>query len=528
MIYVLSQIIENSATQYPDKDAFRFHDQSLTYAELKARMNQLAQALQAKGVRRGDRVGIFLHKSLESAIAIYGIMHAGAAYVPLDPKMPPSRLEFILRDCEIRHLISEPSKVKTLQKVAGNTPLEWVIGVENIEAPLQAVSWDMVYQLPETSPEVNLIEQDMAYLMYTSGSTGEPKGMVHTHKSGLSYAKLAADVYELTDEDRLSNFPPLHFDQSTFDYFSGPLVGATTVIIPEEYTLIPASLSELMERERLSVWYSVPFALIQLLLRGALESRDLSSLRWILYGGEPFPPKHMQALMDLWPNAQFSNVYGPAEVNQCTIYNIPKPLALDQPIPIGTIWPNTEGLIVDEDDEGVAVGEVGELLIRTPTMMQGYWRRPDLNERAFYYRAQPSGQQDVFYRTGDLVQVRPDGLMDFLGRKDRQVKTRGYRVELDEVEAALLSHDLVEEAAVFPVTNDEGTKNIHAAVICRNGEVLKKSQLIKHLSGQLARYAIPTQIDMKQDFPRTSSGKIDRRALQAEATGTLERVPEVA
>jgi amino acid adenylation domain-containing protein len=308
------------------------------------------------------------------------------------------------------------------------------------------------------------MEQDLAYIIYTSGSTGEPKGIMHTHASGLSYARMAADLYELTNDDVLSNFPPLHFDQSTFDYFSGPLVGATTVIIPEEHRLLPASLSQLMQDERMTVWYSVPFALIQLLLRGALEERDLSSLRWIIFGGEPFPVKYLRALQGLLPDAIFSNNYGPAETNQVMFYHVP-PLDsdFDQQIPIGTLCPNMDCMVVDDNGEQVHLGDVGELLMRTPTMMDGYWDGADLNERAFFTQERTGGLRERYYRTGDLVQLRADGMYDFLGRKDRQIKTRGYRVELDEIESVLLLHPDVQEAGVFAIPNDEAGQLVHAA-----------------------------------------------------------------
>ena len=273
----------------------------------------------------------------------------------------------------------------------------------------------------------------------------------------------------------------------------------------------------------------MPYALVQLLLHGVLEDRDLSSLRWVKFGGEPFPPKHLRALQKLMPNARFSNVYGPAEVNQCTIYNVP-PLAEDddEPLPIGTIWPNAEGLIVDADDEPVATGEAGELLVRTPTMMQGYWNRPDLNADAFFYRSAPGGMTDRFYRTGDLVQRRSDGDLDFLGRMDRQVKTRGYRVELDEVEAALLTHDAVAETAVFPVPDASGTLRIEAAVISREGTGLTENDLRRHLASRLPAYAIPTTFALVETFPRTSNGKIDRLALQEASTASADAAENTA
>jgi acyl-coenzyme A synthetase/AMP-(fatty) acid ligase len=310
---------------------------------------------------------------------------------------------------------------------------------------------------------------------------------------------------------------------STFGFFTGPLAGATTVIIPQEYTKLPASLSKLVETERLTIWYSVPFALIQLLLRGVLQARDLSSLRWVLYAGEPFPPKHLRALMAQWPHARFSNVYGPSESNQCTFYHVPPiPEDSDEPIPIGEMCDNAEGLVVDEDDQPVPPGQVGELLVRAPTVMRGYWGRPELNQKVFYRQSVFSDYKVVFLRTGDLVRLRQDGKnYDFLGRKDRQVKTRGYRVELDEIEAALLAHDGVEEAAVYAMPDSEGSQRIQAAVIPRPKTDHSLADLKKHVSGLLPWYAVPGKIDVIRSMPRTSTGKIDRRRLREQAIAEL-------
>lgn len=529
MIYLLPHVIDGAAQRHPDKAAFRCRGAQLTYAELVIRANQLAHTLMEAGVRRGDRVGIYLHKSLESAVAIYGIVKAGAAYVPLDPLAPPARIGYVLRDCGIRHLVTQDAKRRDLQTFAAQCPeLRCLIGMSEAgDLAVPTLSWDAVQGAPEHAPRVTAMEHDLAYIMYTSGSTGTPKGMMHTHYSGLSYARMSAALYGVTPEDRLSNHSPLHFDMSTFDYFSGPLAGATTVIIPEEYSKLPASLSKLIQDERLTIWYSVPFALIQLLLRGVLESRDLSSLRWILYGGEPFPPKHLRALMQALPNACFGNVYGPAEVNQCTYYHVPPSYAhadTDETTPIGVDCANVESLVVDDADQPVAPGEIGELLIRAPTMMRGYWGRPDLTERSFYRRrpfgdASETNYVDTFYRTGDLVQELPDGNYNFLGRKDRQVKVRGYRVELDEIEAALSAHDAVEEAGVYTVPDGEGSHRIQAAITVAAGRSADESALIQHVAGRLPAYAVPARIDIVADFPRTTSGKINRRALQAAAMG---------
>lgn len=520
MIYLLSHILDQSAARFADKEAMRCNGQALTYAGWQARANALARVLADQGVRRRDRVGIYLNKSLETAVAIYGIWKAGAAYVPLDPQAPLPRLQFVLNDCDVRHIVTSESKAAAVRELARVSPLQSAIGMSPAEGDaLRCVPWAAVLQaegLP--APRVLLTEQDLAYVMYTSGSTGTPKGLMHTHHSGLSYAQLSAELYGVCEHDRLSNHSPLHFDMSTFDFFSGPLRGATTVIIPEAYTKLPASMSKLIQDERLTIWYSVTTALVQMVLRGVLHQRDLSALRWILYGGEPFPPAHLKALMQLAPSAQVSNVYGPAEVNQCTYYHVPAlPENFDESVPIGHVWNNSEGLLLDSDDQLVADGEIGELVVRTPTMMRGYWGRPDLNAKAFYHRPVADGDDDVFYRTGDLMRRDAAGLLRFCGRKDRQIKTRGYRVELDEVENALSLQPAVAECAVYAVPDDEGSNIIEAAVILRQGASESEAGMKQALGERVPSYAVPATIRVVDDFPRTGTGKIDRRALREQA-----------
>lgn len=533
MLYLLSQAIDQSAQRVPEAEAFRFEEQSITYADLVRKANGLARVLQQHGVQKGDRVGLYLSKSLESAIALYGIWKAGAAYVPLDPLAPISRLAFIVQNCEIRCLITQPNKRSRLRELLQvSTGLNCIIGIAEAELEIESdrpdlIPWELVWQeADDRAPDVRVMEQDLAYVMYTSGSTGDPKGIMHTHKSGLSYAQMAVQTYGLHEGDRLGNHSPLHFDMSTLDYFAGPLAGATTVIISEAHTKMPASLSQLIEAEALTIWYSVPFALIQLLLRGVLEQRNFRSLRWILFGGEPFPVKYLSELMHRLPEARFGNVYGPAEVNQCTYYHLP-PLAPgdvlpEDGVPIGAIWPNAEAFVADDRYQPVSQGEIGELLVRSPTMMQGYWRQAELSDRAFVRKTVPGDVEATYFCTGDLVKQRSDGLYQFVGRKDRQVKARGYRVELDEVEAVLVAHEEVEEAAVFAVPLAVGSRQIEAAIILTANSKLTAIELNRYAAARLPNYAVPVQLAIAETFPRTTSGKIDRRALQAQAQARIQ------
>lgn len=516
MIHNLVHAVERSALRFPHKDAFRCADKVISYGELDIRSSQLALQLRALGVRKGARIGIYMNRCLETAVAVYGILKSGGAYVPLDPFAPVSRTHGILEDCGIEILISQGVPQKKLEQLVGDTStIRTIVGEVHLAA-IASVSWDIVFSYPlKGYVAVPLLEEDLAFILYTSGSTGAPKGIMHTHYSGLSLAKIAADTYGFNPDDIFGNPAPLHFDPSTFGYFVAPLVGATTVIIPDAHLKLPASLAPLMAREKITVWYSVPLMLIQLLSGGNLQKQDFSALRWVLFAGEVFITKHLRALMELWPHARFSNLYGPAELILCTYYHVPSPPRTDDPIPIGKVWANTEYLIMAADDNEVSPGEVGELLVRSATRMQGYWNNSDLTERAFYRIRMAEGYDHVYYRTGDLVRENDKGELLFLGRNDRQIKLRGYRVELNEIESVLLAHPMVEETAVVVIGQDQEAQQLVAFVKPMTGVDIDPEELLTFCRTLLPTYAVPGRVQVKADFVRTSSGKIDRNGMAA-------------
>lgn len=514
MIYLLPHTISNSAKRFPDREAFRCGNAALTYRQMERRMNQVAGVLHEANLQKGDRVGIYLNRCIETAIAMYGIMQAGGVYVPIDPKAPVSRSRFLIEDCGIKILISQPAQKRHLAKVLeAPSNVHTLIGLNEEREGINSISWETVFEHKDqfTLP-FRLLEKDLAYIIYTSGSTGQPKGIMHTHYSGLSYARLSAEVYDLNEKDRIGNHAPIHFDISTLGYFTSPFVGACSVIVSDAHTIFPASLADLIEKEALTVWYSVPLALIQLLQNKVLDNKKITQLRWLLYGGEPFPPKYIKALMEHWPTTRFCNVYGPAEVNQCTYYHLPGPPQLDESIPIGKVWKNTDFLIINEEDQPVDQGETGELLIRSATQMKGYWGNPELTDQSLYKQI-TDHETLLFYRTGDLVKIDQHNQMHFLGRKDFQVKIRGHRVELDAVEASLMTHNSVSEAAVYAIQATEESKQIAAAVILKPTVSISTEELTNFLKTQLPMYAVPEKITFVKDFPRTTSGKIKRSMI---------------
>lgn len=510
MIYTLPNCIENSARLFPNKEAFRCGNASLSFQELDIKTNQLAKHLVDSGIQKGDRIGIYMNRCIETSIAIYGILKAGAVYVPIDPISPRTRTKFLIENCGIQFLITVPKQKKRVAKLLiEDISLKQVIGFSD-DSDIKHFSWESIFSITlESYQRVNILSEDMAYIIFTSGSTGDPKGIMHTHKSGLAYAQLSASLYKLRPQDRVANHAPLHFDISTFGYFSAPYAGATTVIIPDAPISLPVSLGALIAEEKISIWYSVPLALSQLLLSGVLDQHDYSAIRWVLFAGENFTLKYLKGIMEKWPQAKYSNVYGPTEVNQCTFYNFNAKEIFKDYVPIGDVWDNTEYKIIDEDDKEVHKGETGQLLIRSSTMMLGYWNNKELTEKSIYKQQISNNLEQVYYRTGDLV--RQDNLdrLVFLGRKDRQVKVRGYRIELDEIEAVLNDHPSIKECTVCVLEKDNEQKILTAAVILALGASTETNELIAHCRSKLPTYAVPQRIDVLKNFPRTSSGKID-------------------
>jgi len=524
MQYLLPHMLENAANLNPNHVALRHRDASITYGDLFSRSSQLANALIADGVEPGERIGILMNKGIDAVVALWGIMAAGAAYVPLDPTAPSARVAFVIRDCGIVRVMSHERKRKTLEEIDGaGVPLKsvwWFDPAE--ELPYPCINAFDLGSFATHPPDVVIGDQDLCYILYTSGSTGTPKGIMHTHRSARSWAEVTASVYDLSQDDVVSNYAPLHFDLSTLDFFGGTKAAATIVIIPEEYTRFPASLAELLESEAVSVFFTVPLALVRLAAPGVLDGKDLRHLRLVLFGGEPMPVKHLRQLMLRLPDAQFVNVYGPTETNGCTHYVVDAVPEEDaEPLPIGQPYPNVRAIVVDADGRDVEPGEPGELLIRAPTMMRGYWARPDLNERAFVSRDPYGGLPDIYQATGDLAELRPDGNLRFLGRRDRQIKARGNRVELDEVEAVLMTHPAVKEAAIYTRVDEESSLQIHGSAILVEGEHCEPAELLDHMRRLLPVYAVPATLDVRSVFPRTSTGKIDRRSMETDTKAAL-------
>ena len=525
MSFLLNQLLTRSAERYPERPAIWARGRSLTYRELDERSNQLAHLLRERGLRKGDRVGLFFPKAVESVAAMFGVLKAGGVYVALDPGAPAERIEYIIDNCGMRGLVTTTAKLAELnpQRMPSvefavlaeeKAPAEQAVGAPN-QIPWSALAGFPASHPPDPWQPTTL---DLAYIIYTSGSTGRPKGVMLTHQNALTFVEWCAAEFHVSHEDRLSNHAPLHFDLSVFDVYNAIEAGACTYMIPEDVQLFPASLGRFIADRHISVWYSVPSALVFLILHGRLSSLDLSRLRVLLFAGEVFPMKYLRQLAGIVPHAELYNLYGPTETNVCTYYKVDRPaLASMERLPIGGACLNTEVFAVDDQDRVVTEpGGEGELYVRGPSVTPGYWGDPEKTHKMVVpNRFQPHFEEKV-YRTGDLVRLRQDGGYDFFGRRDSQIKSRGYRIELGEIEAVLLAHAGVREAAVIAIPDEEVGARLRGFVCANNGTGLTVAELTEHCASKLPQHMIPERIELCESLPKTSTGKIDRVKLLAE------------
>jgi amino acid adenylation domain-containing protein len=508
---LIHALLAGAAEREPDRVAIVDGSRNMTYAELERESNALAHALLDHGVARGDRVGIFLDKSPEALIGIYGVLKAAATYVPLDDQAPARRLAYIARDAGIRCLVTSSARAAEWPRlIAEGAPLQTLVvaGDADVEhAGLHAVPWRELAGYPVSAPAVTADPDDLAYILYTSGSTGEPKGVMLSHLNGLAFVDWAARTVAVGPQDRLSSHAPLHFDLSTFDLFAAAWGAAAVVLVPREASVFPIELTAFIRDSQITVWYSVPSILTLLVLHGGLEGTPLADLRTVLFAGEVFPGKYLTRLMELVPQAHFYNLFGPTETNVCTWYEVRHGESLDEGVPIGYPIDGVELIVERPDGSPAERGEEGELLVRGPTVMHGYW-----GDEARTARVLSGEQGERVYRTGDLVREDPDGKLVFLGRRDAQVKTRGYRVELGEIEAALYSLSAVVECAVVAVPDEAVTNRLKAFVVV--SEPLTDAELSGRCRERLPRYMVPDEFEFREALPKSSTGKIDRRSLQ--------------
>jgi amino acid adenylation domain-containing protein len=518
---LLQQTVSRSAERLPGKVALVGGRQRLTYSELDALSNRVARLLIASGCRKGDRVGLLLTKSVPAIAGMLGTLKAGGVYVPMDTASPAARLARIIGVCEPRCILSAGPGAALLNALAAELGTDAVprVGWLDEAAPPEprfeiAFRWGDCLQGPSDPPDCATAEGDPAHILFTSGSTGVPKGVVITHSNAMHFLKWAVGYFHTMPSDRISCHPPLHFDLSTFDIYGTFLAGAELHLVPPEVSLLPQSLAHFIREHELTQWFSVPSALKYMAQFNVVRQGDFPSLKRLLWCGEALPAPALIYWMQRLPHVAFTNLYGPTETTiASSYYTVPEcPASETAEIPIGKACAGEELLVLNESLEPAAPGEIADLYISGAGLSPGYWRDPEKTASVFLETA--AGR---IYKTGDLARVREDGLVYLLGRADSQIKSRGYRIELGEIETALYALGILRECAVVAIPTDGFEGNaICCAYVDHSRDGISPVDLRDHLARLVPPYMLPSQWLSMDALPLNGNGKVDRPRLRKE------------
>jgi amino acid adenylation domain-containing protein len=521
---LLQQWLTAQAERRPDAPALCWKGETVSYAQLEQLSNRLARMLTAQGCVRGDRVALLLPKGPLAIAAMLAVLKADCSYTPLDTKNPAVRIARVLDALDCRCVLAVASTRELLRDALQHTPAGMPLpAIGLLEPGIDAAAvgarfgLDDLASLPVDQPGQRNDSHDPAHILFTSGSTGLPKGVIITHANVIHFVEWAVRHFGLGPTDRVSGHSPLHFDLSTFDVYGAIAAGATLYPIPPEANLLPHKLAELIDSAALTQWFSVPSILNHMAKLDVLESDAFPSLRRVLWCGERFPTSGLMYWMRRVPHAEFTNLYGPTETTiASSYYRVSQcPEHERKEVPIGQGCDGEELLVLDAELRPLRSGETGDLYIRGPGLSPGYWRDPERTAAAFVRDPLANGSGGRLYRTGDLARIDDHGMVVLVGRADTQVKSRGYRIELGEIEAALDSIAGLEESAVVAVESDGFEGNVLCcAYVPKNGGEIAPATLREQLAGVLPAYMLPTRWIRLDRLPLNGNGKTDRPALK--------------
>jgi long-chain acyl-CoA synthetase len=505
--------LRESAVRFPDKDCLVCGGLRLSYEQIDSASNRAAWGLRSLGVGRGDRVVIQLDNGVESVVSIFAALKAGAAFVVVNPTTKAEKLAYILNDCQAAALVADTSREDVVVGAWARSPRlpatvlagarnEWLLA----EAPGKALPFDTLLEDGRAEqPDVRGIDLDLAALVYTSGSTGVPKGAMLTHRNITAASASITSYLENTEEDVILNVLPLSFDYGLYQVLMSCKVGAS-LVLERSFVYPPAVLARLVA-DRVTGFPIVP-TIASLLLRQDLRTFDLSRLRYITNTGAALPPSHISALRALLPHVRLYSMYG---LTECKRVSYLPPDEVDRrPDSVGKPMPNVEVFLVDDDGNRLDSG-TGELVVRGSNVMSGYWGLPD--ETAQVLRPGLLPGERLLY-TGDVFRIDEEGYLYFLARKDDVIKSRGEKVSPKEVEGVLHALPGVAEAVVIGVP-DEVLGHAVKAFVVRSDAGLTEQEVLRHCAAHLESFMVPKAVEFLLDMPRLPSGKIDRRSLAA-------------
>ena len=502
----VERFLQDSARRLPDKVALVSGGRRLSYRELDALSDRLAAGLSRGGVKRGDRVVLFLENGWEAVVGIFAALKAGAVFCPVNPSTKAEKLAYLLNHCRATAVLTQMRLSAIAQAASAAAPSATLrIVVDAAGEVAGAVSLDAALA-EDGAPSRPGIDVDLALLIYTSGSTGRPKGVMMTHRNVAAAADSITSYLGNSADDVVLSALPISFDYGLYQALLAAKVGATLVL--EKSFAFPQLLFERMAAERVTGFPIVPMMAALLLQQKRLPHHAFARLRYITSTGAALPPAHIARLGELLPHVKLYSMYGLAECKRCTF--MPPDELKRRPDSVGIPMPNTEAYVVDESGKPAAPGVIGELVVRGAHVMQGYWE--DAAATARVLRRGPHPWEQVLY-TGDLFRSDEDGYLYFVGRKDDIIKSRGEKVSPKEVENVLYALPGVREAAVVGVPDPILGTAIKAILVVEPGAETTAKHVMRHCKAHLEDFMVPKFLEFRDALPKTDSGKISRRQI---------------
>ncbi|MBI4847308.1 MAG: AMP-binding protein [Nitrospirae bacterium] len=511
---LINNFIEESAKKSPDKTALITKEGRCTYAEIEALSNRVANALLSEGFNKGERVAIFLDNSLEAAVGLFGVLKAGGVFTMVNPTAKAEKLSYILNNCRCAALIASGQKISITKKACADAAhLKWIylqgdkILVSNEDSKKMFPLNEIMRSGDNTIPIVATADTDLANIVYTSGSTGNPKGVMMTHLNMVSAVNSITQYLENTSEDVILNTLPMSFDYGLYQVLMAFKTGAT-VILEKTFTY-PYEIIQTLIAEKVTGLPIVPTIAAILLQMKDIKKFKFEHLRYISNTAAALPEAHIKKLQEIFTNTKIFLMYGLTECKRVS-YLPPEQINV-RPASVGKAMPDTEAYIVDEDGNKLGAGVAGELVVKGRNVMKGYWGLPD--ETAERLRPEPSSGETVLY-TGDLFRMDEDGYLYFIGRKDDIIKSRGEKVSPKEIENVLYEIRGIVEAAVVGVPDPVLGEAIKAIVVTNNGHNLTERYIRKFCSEHLEDFMVPKYVEFRSELPKTDSGKIKKTDLK--------------
>lgn len=489
--------LDETARRFPLKAAYVDDKKTITFGELQRQAWAIGTRIIKKQIFRKPIV-VFLERGVDSLTSFMGVAYSGNFYIPIDVDMPRSRVAKILENLQPALVITSVN----LQSAFGKIDKHECLFFEDVDEAEGSEN-----EIEEIRQKV--IDTDLLYVLFTSGSTGMPKGVAITHRSVIDYIEWMTDTFAMKETDSFGNQAPFHFDLSVPDIYAAIKNGSTTYIIPKMLFSQPNLLLEYLKEKKINTIIWVPSALIVAAQPAAFRKIDLSGiLQRVLFCGEVMPNKQLNIWRRFLPNVLYVNLYGPAEITvSCTYYIVDREFADDEPLPIGIPAANTDILVLNNQNELAAVNEIGELCVRGTSLSPGYYNNPDKTSESFVQNPLNLSVPEIIYRTGDLVKYNEQGELIYLSRKDFQIKHLGHRIELGEIETAVSS---LQEVTLCCCLYDE---KHHRIVLFLDVE-LDKAYVINKISKLIPQYMLPRKIITLREMPMNANGKIDRVKLK--------------